>query len=378
MLAKDQVKAECARQRTEWEDKHLGGYRRIYPTPDGGAKYRHLFEAAKEIWGNATGVTRARPIFDSLQKAGRGVSREPQSIEKPGVPKQPSSIKGSERSSGALERTHNSGNSKSVSNAGSSNSTSASSGLNRLESRRRVKSLSHGARVPIASELNKVSKAIPVPPAPAHKQQRQFPRRECPSSPQNQERSQAFCDSRFSTLSGSLLTCKPEPNVPFEVCSKADVSASQASTEEPSEAPETVGTSCIDTGGPFGGLSSETLGWSSLLPASSSGYSMAIPPRSGQRPLIHRSRRTRIQRLGATDCVSAPRNHDAASQHPRTGRGLPLRLPQVELSLTCKQIGSSVAASKRPSQSHVAAPSSWEGKATPACRGPSTGAATGK
>lgn len=68
MQEREQVKAELAVQRTKWEEKHLGGYTRIYPTPDCETKYKHLFEAAQEIWANTTGVLRCRPLFDSLRK----------------------------------------------------------------------------------------------------------------------------------------------------------------------------------------------------------------------------------------------------------------------------------------------------------------------
>ncbi|CDI76105.1 hypothetical protein, conserved [Eimeria acervulina] len=68
MQEREQLKAELAVQRTKWEEKRLGGYTRIYPTPDSATKYQHLFGAANEIWANSTGVLRSRPLFDSLHR----------------------------------------------------------------------------------------------------------------------------------------------------------------------------------------------------------------------------------------------------------------------------------------------------------------------
>ncbi|XP_026190220.1 probable beta-tubulin polyglutamylase [Cyclospora cayetanensis] len=86
MRVKAEAEAECARQQTDWEDRHLGGYQRIYPTNDGEEKYRKFFDAAKEIWGNSTGVSKSRPIWDQIQQNKQSkLDEEASSAVKPAV-----------------------------------------------------------------------------------------------------------------------------------------------------------------------------------------------------------------------------------------------------------------------------------------------------
>ncbi|PHJ21909.1 tubulin-tyrosine ligase family protein [Cystoisospora suis] len=66
-----QMMNELAKSRTEWEDSHLGGWRRIYPTEERAAKYGHLFEAAQEIWQSMTGMCKTKPILTRLLEARR-------------------------------------------------------------------------------------------------------------------------------------------------------------------------------------------------------------------------------------------------------------------------------------------------------------------
>ncbi|PFH38709.1 hypothetical protein BESB_010510 [Besnoitia besnoiti] len=66
-----QMMNELAKRRTEWEDAHMGGWRRIFPTEERAAKYSHLFEAADEIWQSMTGMCRTKPILMQLQEARR-------------------------------------------------------------------------------------------------------------------------------------------------------------------------------------------------------------------------------------------------------------------------------------------------------------------
>ncbi|KEP63820.1 UNVERIFIED_CONTAM: Tubulin-tyrosine ligase family protein [Hammondia hammondi] len=71
LQSRRQMMNELAKSRTAWEDAHMGGWRRIFPTEERATKYGHLFEAADEIWQSMTGMCKTKPILMQLQEARR-------------------------------------------------------------------------------------------------------------------------------------------------------------------------------------------------------------------------------------------------------------------------------------------------------------------
>lgn len=373
VLERDKAKAEFAQRRTEWENKHLGGYKRIYPTADGGAKYSHLFEAAKEIWSNATGVTRTRPLLQSLQQARGAVSDEAQNTELPGLPKPLSPLTRSGECSDVLMKSKNErtkGNSSWA--AGITSSSFVSSRLNRLQSTQRAQSLAEGKISTITSRQTLfTTDPLPILPsgnASAYAASRSFSR-QLEEASQRPLASQlpAFLDNQCYS---AVHDTKPVPTASLELCNKEDIPVSQASTEASSEARDATSNISLDRWGSQVCLRSESLGWSSVLSTSSllRTESMKHHPHG----LIRRDEQMCTQQLRSKQWVSRSRGHAPTPRCRGRPKGPPLQLPRVDLSLAIQPVSI-----KRPLRSRGASSSTHAAKATPPFLLSGSGAASG-
>ncbi|KAL8271061.1 hypothetical protein Esti_005046 [Eimeria stiedai] len=341
MQERDQEKAEFAQQRTEWEDKHLGGFKRIYPTSDGDAKYNHLFEAANEIWGNTTGITRTRPLLEKLQQIRRAASDQTSN-----PPLQASS-----------KQTHASPRSLTQNSSGSVKIKSGA--IPRQCTKATECSTSHETdpqmqmTVTLSKEEHRKNNTRPAKCRSSSDYSRIVPRggyaclygrRHVMKPSQKQQPLPRYLNPESSLAESSDLLDKHRLPGPLQLSCKTDVSASQASTEAPSEAREAAGHVSADACTSSVARSDESIQWPLLLSASSSGL-ISVP--STQPTHMHslqekKRQKTREQQILPTNRLRSshgnggfPRSKSITTEKP------PLRLPQIELSLMAPSMSGS-------------------------------------
>lgn len=372
MLERDHAKAAFAQQRTEWEDKHLGGYKRIYPTPDSGERYSHLFDAAREIWGTTTGVTRTRPLLESLQQARRSAAGRSSNEVAQGSSKIPSASRGSAKGS-SLSTAGNTSDrtqkcpSKPVANGDLSTVRVASS---RLSSELSTKSLLSKERTTAApqpaqpSKVHQPTNSLPNDSNPETSAEQQLvpdPPEKGESSPTTQR---PFVGRLISTSSCCLHSNVQATDVggtsALRLFEKADVTSFQVSTEAPSESQDTASISFPESCSSLTGIRSGNFGSSSFLRSLSLESSSAIlcPPN------LQTPQRIPSKQARQTDCLNASGGHSVASWL-QSKPGQQLHLPTADLSMSMQPVCRPLSVLKRPTQKQGLSSSNQTAKASP-------------
>ncbi|KAL8436910.1 hypothetical protein Efla_002108 [Eimeria flavescens] len=338
---RDKEKAEFVQQRTEWEDKHLGGFERIYPTADSGTKYGHLFEAAREIWSNMTGVVRTRPLLDALQKSRRSPSarRAKAELERASTQTQiPSVARGSQAASGNVRRP------KAAACRSSSFIT---------PSRKRVGSTAVRSDSP-SSTRDKSASSLEL--SKSRLQGRKSDEDERPlarvAKQQDQQQLPACLSvSPSSSLLAEGLLPPPTASNKLTLESKQELAASQASTAASSESRETAGHTSTESARSLAVHREEAFAWRAALLSSVSSAlasAAAAPANAAGGRSKHASKQpySQSQQTQTRLLPAAGRSSES-----RKAKRPTFRLPQVELSLTAR----SMLISKRPTKKTLSA-----------------------